>query len=511
MDNEILSLIEEGINSKKKDIISKISSKIEMDIPQTILFLKYFQKFIVISSVLDSQYVNYFGGVCLTKLKEKDEIANANESFVKAIIIFIKEKRKNKNIYYVNLENENDIKLEILILSQLDYKSFEYDISYNENINFKEHLYIFKYIQNIKDIYLFNTLSKELIEQQIDSPLINYIDLDKIPFKTILEYCKKYPNRIRYLDLYNFKQYDKIKELLELNKESLVCYPHSKFEYLIPLPNAYILNFSDFGENIDNNYDFSKIKYIYRIWHNDQEEDLLINLLNKCPNVEELEFYEIGSDYLLNILKNINCPKIKKFTVTCEDYEQEDFDWEGIFEKYPLLENISIEEHQTMFWTYEISPIFLAEKKRLPFPLLEQLIRNYLNGSPDRDIILRFDEEFNEFWDYFKNKKDILNRISDLCSESNFQKLDYCFKALIGKNTKINSFKQDKYMYLFVEREFDEEINEFIKNKKIEYLFIKGGGDINFAELIKSDHLKFIFDNSSKIIFFRKKNILEKI
>ena len=143
--------------------------------------------------------------------------------------------------------------------------------------------------------------------------------------------------------------------------------------------------------------------------------------------------------------------------------------------------------------------------------MLEQLIRNYLNGSPDRDIKLRFDEEFNEFWDYFKNKKDILNRISELCCETSYQKLDYCFKAIIDKNTKIESFKEDKYLYLFVEREFDEIINEFIKNKKIEYLFIKGGVNINLVELKKYEYLKFIFDNSSKTILFKKNNILERI
>ena len=219
----------------------------------------------------------------------------------------------------------------------------------------------------------------------------------------------------------------------------------------------------------------------------------------------------MGSDYLLRILKNINCPKMKKFTATCDDFEQDDFDWEGIFAKFPLLENISIEEHQTMWWTYEISPIFLAERKRLPFPLLEQLIRNYLKGSPNRDIILRFDEEFNEFWDYFKNKKDILSRISELNCEISYQFLDYRFKTIIDKHTKIENLKEFKYIYWFVEREFDKEINEFIKNKNIEYLFIKGGGDINFDELIKCKYLKFIFDNSSKTMFYRKNNILEKI
>ena len=46
----------------------------------------------------------------------------------------------------MSLHSENNIKLNILILSLLDYKSFKYKVSYDDNIDFKNNLDIFKYI-----------------------------------------------------------------------------------------------------------------------------------------------------------------------------------------------------------------------------------------------------------------------------------------------------------------------------------------------------------------------------
>ena len=145
MENSLFNLIEEAINTKNEELIVKISSKLETNLSQTKLMIKYCHKFIIISSVIDSLYCNYFGEIFLTELRENDNITD--ENFAKCIILFIKEKRKNKNLYYVNLKNENDIKLQILILSQLDYKSLEYDISYDEDkLDLKKHLNIFNYI-----------------------------------------------------------------------------------------------------------------------------------------------------------------------------------------------------------------------------------------------------------------------------------------------------------------------------------------------------------------------------
>ena len=109
MNNSFYTLIEEAIKIKNDESISKLSSKLNMDISQTKLFLKYFQKFDILSSFLDSEYVNYFNSICLTYLKENDELTD--ENFAKAISIFIKEKPQNKNkkLYYVSLHSENDI------------------------------------------------------------------------------------------------------------------------------------------------------------------------------------------------------------------------------------------------------------------------------------------------------------------------------------------------------------------------------------------------------------------
>ena len=177
MENSIISLIENSIkNNNNNKIISDLSSKIGIDVPQTLLFIKYYKKFMILSSLLDSEYINYFNKISLTDLKENDELTN--ENFAKVIIIFIKEKRKNKNLYFANLQNDNDIKLHILILSQLDYKSFKYDILCKDEFILKNNLNIFNYICNINDEYAFESLSKELVEHQIESPLINRINLD---------------------------------------------------------------------------------------------------------------------------------------------------------------------------------------------------------------------------------------------------------------------------------------------------------------------------------------------
>ena len=475
-----------------------------MDISQTKLFLKYFQKFDILSSFLDSEYVNYFNSICLTYLKENDELTD--ENFAKAISIFIKEKPQNKNkkLYYVSLHSENDIKLNVLILSQLDYKSFKYEVSYDDKIDFKKNLDIFKYIST-DDMFDFEKLTKELIDNQIDSPSLNCVNLNDISIDKVLNYSEKYPNRIKMIDFYDFHENEKLKRLIELNKESLTNYPISNPQFLVPLENAHIISMSELIEDMNKiDYDLTKITWVNKIMidYDGDQEKILINLLNKCPNLEELDFCDVGSEKLFKVLENIKCPKVKIITAQCEDLDR-DYDWSKVFDNLPLLEEISIEEHQTMCWTYEISPIFLAENKRLSLPLLEQLIRNYLNGSQERDIKLQFDDEFDEFWDYFKDKKDIISRVSKLYGNAVNFDLDSYFKLNIGEYEMKEGFKDAKYYFCFVQIPFNEKIMEVIKKNRIEYLFILNGGDVNLDELKKCDDLKFVFDKKTKEFLFR--------
>ena len=271
------------------------------------------------------------------------------------------------------------------------------------------------------------------------------------------------------------------------------------------MENAHIFSISELTEDLEKiNYDLTKITCVSKIWvdYEGEKTDILIKLLNKCPNVERLYFLDISSDNLFKILENIKCHKVKVITAQCEDLDR-DYDWDKVFENLPLLEEISIEEHQSMWWTYEISPVFLAENKRLSLPLLEQLIRNYLNGSQERDIKLQFDDESDEFWDYFKDKKDIISRVSKLYGAAVNFDLDTYFKLNISEYEKQEGIKDAKYYFCFVQIPFNEKIMEIIKKNKIEYLFILNGGDVNFNELKKFDDLKFIFDKNTKEFLFR--------
>jgi len=404
----------------------------------------------------------------------------------------------------VSLFSENDIKLNIMILSQLDYKSFKYEVSYDDKIDFKNNLEIFKYISN-DDIYDFEKLTKEIIDKQIDSPSLNCVNLNDISIDKVLSYSEKFPNRIKMIDFYDFNEYEKLKSLIELNKDSLTNYPICNPQYLVPLKNAHILSMSELIEDMDNiNYDLTKITCVNKIMvgYEENKEEILIRLLNKCPNVEKLDFFDISSDSFFKILENIKCPKIKIIYATCEDLDRE-YDWSKVFENLPLLEKLNIEEHQTMCWTYEVCPIFLAENKRISLPLLEQLIRNYLNGSQERDIKLQFDDEFDAFWDYFKDKKDIISRVSKLYGAAVDFDLDSYFKLEVTEYTMQEEMKDSKYYFCFVLVPFSEKIMDIIKRNKIEYLFILKGGDVNYDELKKCDDLKFIFDKNTKEFLFR--------
>ena len=402
-------------------------------------------------------------------------------------------------------------------MSHLDYKSLEFIFSVNKNVNLKDNLHLIKYINYIEDYYTIKPLNEYLIKNMVDSPAIYSVNLYDISIDKVLSYSKKYQNRIKKIELYyfEFQEYEKLKEILELNKESLISYPHSNIKYLIPLKNATSISVSQLNEDFDDTYNFSKITSVNSIsinYDDENNEEKAISLLNKCPNVEYLGFCDISSGQFFKILESINCSKVKEISATCEDLEM-NYDWTNVFERMPLLEKIFVEEHQTMCWTYDISPVFTAERKRLAFPLLEQLIRNYLNGSKDKDITLQFDDEFNGFWDYFKDKKDIISRVSKLFGSDVTMNLDSYFKTTINKFDTVDNIPNAKYYFCFVETPYDEKVLDFVKRNKVEYLFILGGGNPNFDELKKCDDLKFVFDKTNKEFLFRNKenNILEKI
>ena len=84
----------------------------------------------------------------------------------------------------------------------------------------------------------------QIIENQIDTPGLNCVNLNEISIDKVLNYSEKYPNRIKMIEFYDFQEYEKLKQLLELNKDSLINYPISNPQFLIPLENAHIFTMS---------------------------------------------------------------------------------------------------------------------------------------------------------------------------------------------------------------------------------------------------------------------------
>ena len=66
------------------------------------------------------------------------------------------------------------------------------------------------------DIYNFEKLTKEIINNQIDTPSLNCINLNDISIDKIFNYSEKNPNRIKMREFYDFQEYEKFKRLITL-------------------------------------------------------------------------------------------------------------------------------------------------------------------------------------------------------------------------------------------------------------------------------------------------------
>ena len=121
----------------------------------------------------------------------------------------------------------------------------------------------------------------QLIDFLIDSPSLNCVNLNDISIDKVLDYSEKFPNRIKRIDFYDFQEYEKLKQLIELNKDSLINYPLSNPQFLVPLENAHIFSISELIEDMNNiNYDLTKITTVNRIFvdYSGGKEKILINL-----------------------------------------------------------------------------------------------------------------------------------------------------------------------------------------------------------------------------------------
>ena len=184
-----------------------------------------------------TQYTNYFHGVSLFELEKVNKINN-QDSFFKAIASFINEVSSDKKkVYKIYLEftNEESVKNAITVLKMVkEPKSFFYKLKISpnktEDIDFLKHTELFQYIDTLDDPQFFNDFVQKIIEEKIDVAKLYYVNLDNIATDKVLEYCTKYPNRIKELYAFENKDYEKIQKICELNSETLIRIPNCKLE-----------------------------------------------------------------------------------------------------------------------------------------------------------------------------------------------------------------------------------------------------------------------------------------
>jgi len=508
-----INLINNAILNANEETYKNLNSVLNIEQDQIKYFLKYWKIYnTLFESEKYSKYANCFNGKELTEIPKISEIKE--ETLIKVISNFINLKGKEKELMKLNLNSTEDLKFVKKLLNEINNsKRFVYEIKLNKNLSLENDLDLFKYISKYTEKEKFNNLFKNVIEKQIEIDNIFYINIDKFDLDKLISYSEKFPNKIKCLYAFKNENFEKIKKLCELNSESLIMLPNCKLNLYSNLNNIEIINVNskEIPNPIPQNFNFSKIKDIRTInltfENKEEDENLIINYINKCPNLEKISFSsfcEMEFETFLKIFTSISNSKIKFIQCQINDLEP-DSDFTPLFNKLPELEILDIEEHESMCYAYSIKPVWTSEKKRIAFPLLETLINNYLKNKSNF-IRLDFDDEFEGFYDYFKNNNNILNKVLSFRGDKflNYE-LPFIKECSIKKSEDTMKFNVKKIEKLEIKCEFNnnELIQKFIE--KVKPLFISFFNEENIE--IVNNNLKNI-DDDLKVVSFEKLNKL---
>ena len=498
---------------KDENKLKEFSDKFKINAEETKLFLKYYNVFNILNKIENnSNYLNIYKNIDLFSIQKRDNLTN--EILFKIIATFLNN---------LNIINTNKIKFSLHLKFFIDFIKylkdpekyyFEFDFNLIDSF-ILNNLYLFNYDSNLFEYYNENTLNaiKKIIENLIEIKSFKLIDLNYINIDKVIKYNEKYPNKFKEIRCYdNNISEEKIRKIIELNSESLEITINGKLNLYKNCKNLQIINsgYQEIPYPFPETINYSNIKEIY--WNSFENEDFnnqtqkIIEFYYKFSNLEIIYAGDICADFFFEIFSKIKCPKLKKLSAIVEDisFEENENNYEKIISNFPLLEILEIEEHQTMNWSYAIKPIWIAESKRIPFPLLEILINNYLK-NPNNFIDLEFDIEFEGFYEYFKDKKNIMNRINHFEGNDylNYE-LPFLKNISISNNDEFIKFNVKHVDEVVVSVDVNEKIKEFLF--KVNPKFIHFKKEINnFEEFCKIETIDFILFGNQKI-YVKKEN-----
>ena len=437
-----------------------------------------------------TQFTNYFHGISLFSLEKVNKLNN-QDAFLKAIASFINEissDKKKKYKIFLEFSTEESVQNAIKVLKMLkEPKSFLYDLKMARpkvaDIDFMKYLELFNYIENLTDPQFFDDCVGKIIEQKIDVPILYYVNLDTITSDKVLEFSNKYPNRIKEMYSFENKDYEKIQKICELNSESLIRIPNCKLDLYSNLKKVEIvtINSEPLPNPLPENFNYSSVKNLETIFIEDDEEEktnFAIELINKCPNVEIVSFAsfsELTQEQFFKIFSTTTSKKIREIIVTCQEFE-EGVDFTPIFKNLPKLSQFTVDCHCSMDYLFGIRPVISCEKVAPSYPILEQLITNYLKEDEDNYLRGDFPNDFEPFLDYFKNKPEIMNRFNNISGDScSAFEVPYFKELTVERKEDIENIIAKKIGTVHILCPITDEIKKFLEKVKPDFIRIKEG------------------------------------
>ena len=315
---KIIDILDDYSHSKDEELASLLG----VDIKEIIYFVIQFNIFDSMGSCCESKYVNYFYKINIT-MCELLEIEHEKDTFIKAIVVFIRGRMQERNKFRLTIDKKEDVELHIKILSQIPQsKNYLYHLDCNRSIDLAPLIRIANQIENIKhfsSIIYNNDIQIETKGKYFIEPALTESNID-----TIVNYSKKHPNTIgRLRGKKNIKDKSKITELIEYNKDS-IYYCHFKhinlYETCANISYLTIKGEFDDVAYYPKSVHFPKIKTI-RVKVQNLKNPILISkiitIISACQNVLTIIFdnihFEFGNAYeVFPILMNINVKELRK-------------------------------------------------------------------------------------------------------------------------------------------------------------------------------------------------------
>ena len=454
-------------------------------------FLQYFKLFQALYETESStSYANYFHGIPLLDLENINKIKN-QDSLINATATFINEVTFNKKRVLFELSDDASMEKVLKVLKLLkEPKKYLYVFKKGKpkkkaaipkmTIDFKKYTELFSLIDKIEEPDFFKDFVKEVIAEKIDVARIFYINLDKVPIEQVLEYSEKYKNRIKELYAFSNKEYHTIQKICELNSESLIRVPNSRIDLYTNLKNVEIItiNSEPLPNPLPKDFNYASVKNLETIMYEDDKKPLIMELINKCSNLEILSFSsfaELPKEAFFEILTTTTSKKIRVIEVGVSDIDVGE-DFTPIFNNLPKLSKFKLELHASMEFLFNLLPCVSCERVSVPNPLLEQLLRNYIQEDESNFISARFDQDYAEFYDYFKDKTDIMNRFDSFYGNKFANsEIPYLNNVNIRNLDEVKTCIAKKIGDLIIHCPLDQEINEFIAQTKPTFVKIKEG------------------------------------